>query len=508
MRGDVDVLYDVAPDAFEFVKESPNAHIASFLRPYVIALAFNMAHPRAAASRDVRRALNLAVDRAAVIDTVAGGRGVPAIDHIWPNHWARDAAAPAFAFDPQAARRRRSTPPACAASRRRRCRPRFSFTCLVQADPRFERLALLIQRQLLGVDVDMRLEAVPMPVLPAAHRRRPLRRLPGRAGRQPRPRLHLLVVALDAGRRCIRTGYAGADAALDRVRAARTDDDLRAAVRELQRTMHDDPPAVFLYWAQTSRAVSRRFVLPAGDDVDILRSVDRWQVVGRAAGSGVAMKTIRARLAVLVATAAIAPLLAYGVVSLQLLRSATNVVGDRRGARPPPSTPPARSTRYIHHNLDLLTAVASDLQYTALTRGQQERILRNNVAVLPGLQRADAVRRRRHARWRRAGCTSRRWCSARPAGQPGGRASPPIQIDAALLPSTVISLHLDHAGPPVAYLVGRLSLEELWRVVDRVRVGGRGHAVLVDETGRLHRARRSRRCTPASRAATICSGIR
>ena len=33
------------------------------------------------------------------------------------------------------------------------------------------------------------------------------------------------------------------------------------------------------------------------------------------------MKTIRARLAVLVATAAIAPLLAYGVVSLQLLRS-------------------------------------------------------------------------------------------------------------------------------------------------------------------------------------------
>ncbi len=61
----------------------------------------------------------------------------------------------------------------------------------------------------------------------------------------------------------------------------------------------------------------------------------------------------------------------------------------------------------------------------------------------------------------------------------------PIQIDSALLPSTEISLHLDHAGPPVAILVGRLSLEELWRVVDRVRVGGRGHAVLVDETGRL-----------------------
>ena len=47
LRGDVDVLYDVAPEAFEFVKESPNAHVASFLRPYVTALTFNMAHPRA-----------------------------------------------------------------------------------------------------------------------------------------------------------------------------------------------------------------------------------------------------------------------------------------------------------------------------------------------------------------------------------------------------------------------------------------------------------------------------
>ena len=38
-------------------------------------------------------------------------------------------------------------------------------------------------------------------------------------------------------------------------------------------------PAAFLYWAQTSRAVSRRFVLPAGDGVDIIRSIDRWQIV-------------------------------------------------------------------------------------------------------------------------------------------------------------------------------------------------------------------------------------
>jgi peptide/nickel transport system substrate-binding protein len=280
MRGDVDVLYDIAPDAFEFVKESPNAHIASYLRPYVIALAFNMAHPQLG-RRQVRRALNQAIDRALIIDTVAGGRGVPAVDHIWPNHWARDPAAPGFAFDPPAARAALD-----AAGLRRKAgsvtAPRFSFTCVVQADSRIERVALLIQRQLLLVDVDMKLEAVPMSAFP---QRIGTGRYDAFLGEMAASHglgftyswWHSTPPSL------IRTGYTGADAALDKIRAARTDDDLRAAVRDLQRRMHDDPPAVFLYWGQISRAVSRRFVLPAGDDIDILRSVDRWQIAGRGA---------------------------------------------------------------------------------------------------------------------------------------------------------------------------------------------------------------------------------
>lgn len=282
MRGDVDVLYNVTPDAFEFVKESPNAHIASYLRPYVIALTFNMAHPRLG-RRDVRRALNQAIDRARLIDTVAGGRGVPAVDPIWPNHWARDADAPAFAYDPAAARTALD-----AAGLRRKAGTgtpsRFSFTCLVQDDPRYEKLALLIQRQLLAVDVDMRLEAVPTSTFQT---------------RVASGRFDAFVGELiashglsftymwwrSAPESLIRTGYTGADAVLDRVRAARTDDELRQAVHDLQRAMLDDPPAAFLYWGQASRAVSRRFVLPADDDVDILRSVDRWRLKERPASA-------------------------------------------------------------------------------------------------------------------------------------------------------------------------------------------------------------------------------
>ena len=195
------------------------------------------------------------------------------------------------------------------------------------------------------------------------------------------------------------------------------------------------------------------------------------------------MKTIRARLAVLVATAAVAPLLAYGVVSLQLLRSATNVsVTDE--AETAAEHAAGEIEKYLDHNIDLLTAVASDLQYAGLTLDQQERILRNNVQAFPAYSELTLFD------GNGASMASTRLLAPtlvlgaeRPVTERPHIA--PIQIDAAQLPFTEISLRLDHAGPPVAYLVGRLSLEELWRAVDKVRVGGRGHAVLVDETGRL-----------------------
>ena len=195
------------------------------------------------------------------------------------------------------------------------------------------------------------------------------------------------------------------------------------------------------------------------------------------------MKTIRARLAVLVATAAVAPLMAYGVVSLQLLRSATNVsvTGEAETAAEHAA---GEIDQYLDRNIDLLTAVASDLQYANLTQAQQEQVLRNNVTAFPAYSELTLFEA-----GGAAVASSRLLAPSLVLGpdrpiKDRPRVAP-IQIDAALLPSTEISLFLDHAGPPVAYLIGRLSLEELWRVVDRVRVGGRGHAVLVDENGRL-----------------------
>jgi peptide/nickel transport system substrate-binding protein len=280
LRGEVDLLWDVAPEALEFVRESPNARVTSFLRPYVATLAFNVKHP-VLGRREVRRALNVAIDREQVIASTAGGRGLPASDHLWLKHWARDPAAPAFAFDPAAARAAldgAGLPRTSAAPR-----TRFSFTCLVPTDPRYERLALLLQRELLDIDVDMRLEAVPLSEFGT-------RVGSGRfdaflyeviSGRGPGV-TYALWHSTPPGP-LFHTGYSGADRVLDRLREARTEAETREAVHALQRTMFDDPPAVFLYWIEGSRAVSRRFTIPAGEGIDILTTVAQWQLADPAA---------------------------------------------------------------------------------------------------------------------------------------------------------------------------------------------------------------------------------
>jgi signal transduction histidine kinase len=196
------------------------------------------------------------------------------------------------------------------------------------------------------------------------------------------------------------------------------------------------------------------------------------------------MRSIRARLVLLVATAAIAPLVAYGFVSIQLLRTSTaqSVASDARAVA---TRAAEQIDRYVAHNLDLIEAVAANLRYTSLERWQQERILRNYVLKFPEVSELtlfDPSGRPLVS----SRLTRPRLRLTQPPPATGARPLiAPVQVDEAQLPFTEVTLRLDESGRGVSFLVGALRLEELWHLVDRVRVGERGHALLVDETGRL-----------------------
>ena len=59
----------------------------------------------------------------------------------------------------------------------------------------------------------------------------------------------------------------------------------------------------------------------------------------------------------------------------------------------------------------------------------------------------------------------------------------PVDLDGDQWPRTRLTLRLDE--PLAPYLVAELQLEELWQVVDNVKVGMSGRAFLVDDSGRI-----------------------
>ena len=98
-----------------------------------------------------------------------------------------------------------------------------------------------------------------------------------------------------------RSGYSAADAALDRLRAAQSDDETRMAVADLQSMMYEDPPAAFLVRPETARAVTDSFAVPVEEKGrDILGSLWHWKPLGRG-GPGSQMTRITSRFVLLIA---------------------------------------------------------------------------------------------------------------------------------------------------------------------------------------------------------------
>lgn len=280
LRGDVTFLYELNRDAVEFVEAGSRIQTFSFPRPYYIPIIFNVRHP-ILGRRDVRQAINEAIDRAQIVKTALNDRGQPATGPIWPYHWSYNAAAKGYTYNPEAARLRLD------ASGLRLVAPgggqmprRFRFRCLFYSeDALFERIALVVQKQLFEVGVDV--EMVPMTLsalmAPLGSGDFDAVMLPMTSGRSLEWTYLFWRSVPETEKATVRSGYHAADAALDRMRAAQSEDETRGAVAELQRIMYDDPPAAFLVRPETARAVDDSFVVPVEErSRDILGSTI-WQ---------------------------------------------------------------------------------------------------------------------------------------------------------------------------------------------------------------------------------------
>jgi peptide/nickel transport system substrate-binding protein len=276
MRGQLDAVHEIAPEAIDFIQAEGQTLVRtfSFTRPYFISLFFNVRHP-ILKNPKVRQALSYGVDRQAIIDFAMNGQGVVAEGPIWPFHWSYSAAGKLYSKNIEAATLRLDAAglrekPASAG----RMPSRFRFRCLTLAnDTRYEKIALVLQKQLFEIGVDMEIESAPMSNL---------------IGRMQSGQFDAMLVERTSGRALAWTyfffhsslmsaGYSAADAILDRLRKATDDGDVRKGVGDFQQILYDDPPAIFIAWPQVARVVSSRFQVPEEKGRDVMSSLWLWK---------------------------------------------------------------------------------------------------------------------------------------------------------------------------------------------------------------------------------------
>jgi signal transduction histidine kinase len=196
------------------------------------------------------------------------------------------------------------------------------------------------------------------------------------------------------------------------------------------------------------------------------------------------LKKITTRFAVLLGAAAVLPLLGYGAVSIVSLRTGaqqTVIEGNLNVAR----QAGGQIQLYIVSSFKILKAIAADLQHTGLQPWQQDRILKNFVLQFREFTELTLLDQAgRPIASSRVGKPTVSVPEEESATIEGVMMSS-FSVDDDLLPTAIVALRVGTSESGVGWLIGRINLEELWRMVDRIRVGEQGVALLVGAKGQL-----------------------
>jgi signal transduction histidine kinase len=196
------------------------------------------------------------------------------------------------------------------------------------------------------------------------------------------------------------------------------------------------------------------------------------------------VRRITSRFVLLIATAAVLPLVVYGVVSVWSLRGGTDY-SVRAGNLNVATQAAEEVGMYMANNTRLLRSVGAELTATALTPWQQERILKDYILAVPEFKEVTLFD------------ASSRPLATSAVGQTKLAVPEPAQrrpdrpyiarltLDNDGLPTTMIAIHLGRAQDSAGWVVGEISLEELWRMVGTIKVGEHGYALIVSDDGHL-----------------------
>ena len=196
------------------------------------------------------------------------------------------------------------------------------------------------------------------------------------------------------------------------------------------------------------------------------------------------MRRITSRFVLLIATAAVLPLIVYGAISISRLRGGTERSVNQGNQRLADQVA-ARVKLYVDNNARILRSVGEELAQTELAPWQQSRILKNHVLEFPEFREISLFDvGGRVLASSRVGPPETKIANVSKEVTQGVEVSP-IFYDDDGLPTTDLSLRTLLGFNATGWVVARISLEELWRLVDSLRVANEGYVLLLSADMRL-----------------------
>jgi signal transduction histidine kinase len=192
------------------------------------------------------------------------------------------------------------------------------------------------------------------------------------------------------------------------------------------------------------------------------------------------VRRITSRFVLLIATAAVLPLVVYGFYSIRSLRNGT-YTSVQNGNVNVAQQVADKVSLYMQHNTRVLQSVGAELGVIGLTPYEQQRVLKDYVLKFPEFREISVFNTDLQPIATSATGKSRLTVPEVARLHPEKAYSEPMRFDDDSLPTTTIAVRLPNSQQSAAWVVGEISLEELWRMVDRIRVGTRGYALIVED---------------------------
>ena len=284
MKGSVDCVFLDYSKNYDTIEKIPDFTVYSFLNPYYYLLAFNE-NNRYFNQREVRQALNYAVDKQIIVTKVLNGKGRISCGTIYPQSWAYDNAIEPYPYDPKKALSLLEEAGWKDTNGNHildKDGNEFEFVLLiVEGDDVSRECALLIQQQLLDIGIRMKVKSLSFTIIYEKFlfsRKFDSSILCLISDHPERNYMWWHSSQIDHGFNVFSYKNKKVDELLDRGKTTLNKEERKRTYCQFQREIHDDPPGVFLFWRNDLIGIHKRFRGVRLNPARKLSNINEWYV--------------------------------------------------------------------------------------------------------------------------------------------------------------------------------------------------------------------------------------